>query len=152
MPAYVKHLIECNCVLKQFEAIQPTVWHKFVVFSVVDDNGDVKPSYAKCNNCQGIHRVTEVGVAEKLKKESSPTLPDIEELKTGLPEKLVSLLAKYTLDVSTWQEIRFLYDNEQWGKPVVLDKETEDGETHGKYLLLVGKTLWKIDSFSTEDI
>lgn len=151
MPAYVKHLVECNCVLKQFEHVHPTIWHKFVVFSIIDDDGTFKPSFVQCNNCRGIHKVLEVGVAEKLKRESAPTLPDEEEIKSALPERLVALISKYNLDIATWQEIKFLYENEQWGKPVVLTKETEGDVTFGKYLLLAGKTLWKVDSFSTED-
>ena len=152
MPTCIKHLIECNCILKQFELIEPTVFHKFIVFSIINDDESFKPSYAKCNNCGGIHKIIEIGKSEKLKRESAPTLPDAEEIKTTLPEKLNDILSKYTIDLPTWQEIKFLYENEQWGKPVILHKEEENGERFGKYLLLIGKTLWKIDSFSTEDI
>jgi hypothetical protein len=152
MPEYIKHLIECNCILKQFEDYNPTVFHKFIVFSVIVDDGSIKPSFAKCNNCGGIHRVTEVNTSEKLKRESAPTIPTIEEIKTNLPEKLVELLSSFNLELYTWQEIRFVYDNEKWGRPIILQKEEDGGERFGKYLLLVGKTLWSIDSFSTEDV
>lgn len=64
----VKHLIQCNCILKQYENVEPPLFHKFIVFSVINENGSIKPSYAKCNNCGGLHKVTEVGVSEKLKK------------------------------------------------------------------------------------
>lgn len=152
MPDYIKHLIECNCILKQFENIEPPIFHNFIVFSALNDDDTLKTSYAKCNNCGGLHKIIEIGKSEKLKKESSPALPDIEEIKTTLPEKLVGLLLKYNLDLPTWQEIKFVYDNELWDKPIILQKEIENKETFGKYLLLVGKTLWKIENFSSEDL
>ena len=96
-------------MLKQFELIEPPAFHKFIVFSIINQDGSIKPSYAKCNNCDGIHKVTEVGVSEKLKRESSPALPDIEEIKTNLPDKLVELLVRYNLDLPTWQEVQFVF-------------------------------------------
>lgn len=152
MLEYIKHLVQCNCVLKQFELIEPPVFHRFVVFSVINEDVSIKPSYAKCNNCGGIHRVTEVGVSEKLRRESVPTIPDAEEIKTSLPEKLVGLLLKYNLELTTWQEIKFIYENEMWGRPVILQREQEGEERFGKYVMIAGKSLWKIDSFSTEDV
>ena len=148
----IKHLITCNCILKQFELVEPPVFHKFIVFSIINQDGSIKPSFAKCNNCDGIHKVIEVGVSEKLKRESSPALPDVEEIKTNLPEKLVELLVKYNLDLPTWQEVQFVYNNQKWDRPIILHKEQEGQDVYGKFLVLAGKSLWKIESFSTEDI
>lgn len=152
MLEFVKHLIACNCVLKQYEDADPPVFHKFIVFSVINEDGSIKPSYAKCNNCGGIHKVTEVGLSQKLKRETIATLPDIEEIKSSLPEKLVSLVEKYKLTLPTWQEIKFVLENEKWERPIILQKEQEGEEVFGKYLVLYGKTLWKVDSFSSEEI
>ena len=152
MPESIKHLVECKCILKQFELIDPPLFHKFVVFSIINDDGSIKPHFAKCNNCGAVHRVTEVGTSQTLKRETAPNLPTIDEIKTQLPEKLVQLLSAYTLDFSVWQEIKFVYDNEKWDKPIILTKEEEGGEKYGKYLLIAGKTLWSVNAFSTEDI
>lgn len=152
MPESIKHLVECNCILKQFEDYDPPVFHKFIVFSIINDDGSIKPCFAKCNNCGGIHKVTEVGSSQKLKRESNPTIPTIEEIKTNLPEKLVELLVVYNLELPTWQEIKFVIENEKWGRPIILQKEEEQGERYGKYLLVAGKTLWTINSFSTEEV
>lgn len=152
MPEAIKHLIECNCILKQFEMVEPSIFHKFVVFSIINDDCSIKPSYAKCNNCGGIHRVFEVNQSEKLRRESAPTMADIEEIKTHLPEKLVSLLSKYKLELPAWQEIKFILEYEKWERPVILHTEEENGEKYGKYLLIAGKSLWTIDSFTTEDL
>jgi hypothetical protein len=152
MLEFVKHLVTCNCILKQYEDADPPVFHKFIVFSVINEDGSIKPSYAKCNNCGGIHKVTEVGVSQKLKRETIATLPDIEEIKSSLPEKLVSLVEKYKLTLPTWQEIKFVLENEKWERPIILQKDQEGEEIFGKYLVLYGKTLWKVDSFSSEEI
>ena len=148
----IKHLVTCNCILRQYEDIEPPVFHKFVTFSVINPDGSIKPSYAKCNNCGAIHKVIEVNTTQRIKKEDSPLVPDIEEIKASLPEKLVGLLSRYDLDTATWQQIKFNYENEKWDRPVVLHKESYGEDLQGKYLLMAGKTLWRIESFSTEDI
>lgn len=148
----VKHLITCNCILRQYEEFDPPIFHKFVVFSVINSDGSIKPSYARCNNCGAIHKITEVGASQRVKKEDSPLVPDVDEIKASLPEKLVGLLVKYDLDTPTWQQIKFNYDNEKWDRPVILYKETQGEDSQGKYLLMAGKTLWAIESFSTEDV
>ena len=148
----IKHLITCNCVLRQYQEVEPTVFHQFVVFSVINQDGSIKPSYARCNNCGAIHRITEVNISERLKKEDSPMVPDVEEIKSTLPKKLIALLSKYDLELPTWQEIKFNHENQKWDRPVILYREKQGEDYQGKYLLMAGKTLWKIESFSTEDI
>jgi hypothetical protein len=152
MLEFVKHLVTCNCVLKQYEDTDPPVFHKFVVFSVINEDGSIKPSHAKCNNCGGIHKVTEVGVSQKLKRETIATLPDIEEIKSSLPERLVALVEKYKLSLPSWQEIKFVLENEKWERPIILQREEEGEDVYGKYLVFYGKTLWKVDNFSSEEI
>jgi len=48
---YIKHLVECKCSLPQFRERDIPVPHSFVVFSVVNEDGSIQPSYAECNNC-----------------------------------------------------------------------------------------------------
>lgn len=150
----VKHLVTCTCILPQFESIDPPIFHKFVVFSLINADGSIQPSIAKCNNCHGLHKVTEVGVSQKLKKETSATLTDIEEIKTTLPEKLVQVVEKYKLDLPSWQEIQFVFENEKWDRPIILVKEQGDNpeDISGKYLLISSKSLWRVQTFSTENL
>lgn len=156
----IKHTLVCNCILPQLLHVEPPVFHRFVVFSVVE-NGMVKPSHAQCTNCRGVHKVTEIGVSSKLPTEDSDSLVQtIEEIQASLPEKLVSLLTaggtKYNMlvdNLPTWQEIQFHYNNELWGKPTIIAK-TVDKKTaaiSGKLLLLAGKTLWTIQPFTSSD-
>lgn len=151
MREYIKHMVECNCFLPQYINHKPPIFHKFIVFSIIEENGSIKPSYAECNNCGAIHRVKEVGVSVQIAKEMSAALPKIEEIKTGIPEAVCKILDGYKVDLSTWLEVKFIYDEQKWGKPVILSRE-EDGEyIVGKYLLILGEKLHKIDTFSSGD-
>jgi hypothetical protein len=49
----------------------------------------------------------------------------LREIKTNLPERLVQILSPFNLELSTWQEIRFVYDHEKWGRPIIPQKEEE---------------------------
>lgn len=145
--AYIKHLVECNCLLPQFKHSDPPKWHHFVVFSEIDDKGDVIPSFAQCNNCGIIHKVVEACVSSTLKRDNLPSLVTREELLDALPEKLQKDLEKYKPDLPTLQEITWIREHQAWGRSVILTKDEVDGIVLGKYLLLLGDTLWKINSF-----
>lgn len=147
----IKHQIECNCVLPQFSKRNPPIFHKFNVFSIIESNGNVRPSYAKCNNCDAIHKVIEINTSKQLPKENSRLLPSLDEIKESIPEKTRKIIESYTLDLPTWQELEFIYENEKWGKSIILFKEEDDGKTVGKYIVILGKTLFKIEKFVLND-
>lgn len=151
MKECIKHTIECNCILPQFKNTIPTVFHKFVVFSIINEDGNLKPSYINCNNCGAIHKVLEVGQSIQTPKESISILPKIEEIKTQLPKQLVDILESYKCELHVWQELKFIFDEQKWGKTVLLTKETDGDFSVGKYVLVLGTNFFKVDSFSTED-
>ena len=39
----IKHLIQCHCILPQYRNIDDPIFHKFIVFSKMDSNGDLIP-------------------------------------------------------------------------------------------------------------
>lgn len=147
---YIKHLVECKCVLPQFKKIDPPRWHLFVVFSEIDETGAMIPAFVQCNNCGIIHRVTEVGISSILGRDDLPSLPNLEEIKLSLPEKIVSILEKYDCDLPTYQETAFILEHKLWGRVVILNKDVVDGFLVGKYLTIMGETLWKISGFQEE--
>ena len=51
-----KHLIECHCILPQYKKAPKPVFHKFIVFSEID-NDVVEPTYVQCNNCGAVHKI-----------------------------------------------------------------------------------------------
>ena len=59
-----KHLIKCRCVLPQFKKLDNPPVHKFVVFSALNEEGNVVTKYAQCNNCGVIHKVTDLCTSE----------------------------------------------------------------------------------------
>jgi hypothetical protein len=152
MPDYIKHLVECKCILPQFKDRQQPLYHSFVVFSVIEDNGDVQVSFAQCPNCDIIHKVTEIGVSIIIRKEEMSSLITVDEIKSSLPESLSKLLSSYDLFLHSWQEISFILEHELWGqRPVILSKEEVEGVTMGKYLAILGKELFQIKTFSREE-
>lgn len=149
---YIKHLINCKCILPQFKSSNPPIFHSFVVFSSLTESGDVEQTYSQCNNCGVIHKVTEIGSSTVIRKEELASIETAEEIKLSLPDALVKILAGYELPLHTWQEIRFIIDNELWGQsPVILSREIIDDSTLGKCLLILGKELYKINSFNVEN-
>jgi len=150
----LKHQIECNCILPQFVNRQPVVFHRFNVFSVIEYDGSVlegkiRPSYARCNNCDAIHKIIEVNTSRQLAKEESRLLPNLNEVKLAIPENVRAIIESYKVDMATWQEAEFIYENEKWGGQVVLFREEDDSKTIGKYLVILGKSLFKIEKFIT---
>ena len=147
----IKHQIECNCILPQFVNLNPIVFHRFNVFSTIEENGNVVSSYAKCNNCDAIHKIIEVGTSRQLSKESSNLLPNLAEIKQNIPENVKVIVESYKVDLPTWQEIQFVYENEKWGRSIILFKEEDDGKIVGKMLLILGRSLFRIENFVIEE-
>lgn len=147
---YIKHRIDCKCILPQFKSLSPALFHKFIVFSVIDLDGSCVPSYAQCNNCGVIHKVTEIGRSEIIKKETSPAIKSIEDIKLGLPIRLVGLLEQGEVDLPTWQEAEFIISNKLWGRPVLLGVDKDGGSAVGKYVIILGDNLFKVETFEKE--
>lgn len=144
---YIKHLIECHCVLTQLENVKPTIFHKFIVFSEIKSDGGFKSHYAKCNNCDAIHKVIEVGLSKRVNKETTSAIPTKEEILGALPSDLVELLKIYKIDFATLQEIKYVYENNLIPNAIILTREEDDGIVSGKILKFYSKTLWKIETF-----
>lgn len=148
---FIKHLIECKCLLPQYKNTFPPVFHKFLVFSIVDQNGDIIPSYAQCNNCSVVHKIIEVGQSEILKIEESKIVPTIEDIKLSLPEKMIGILQLYDCPLATWQEVKFIIENKMWGRGTVLAKERDGTSVIGKYMVVLGEHLYNIETFQREE-
>ena len=61
-----KHLIQCHCLLPQYRNKPDPVFHKFPVFSVIDESDTVILKYAECNNCGAAHKVYDICKSEIL--------------------------------------------------------------------------------------
>jgi len=127
-------------------------WHKFVAFSELEEvTADVKTSWVQCPNCGAVHRVYEVGLSEILNKDSMRSLPTKEDFRMEIPDKMCGLLDRHDCDLATWQEVKFLIKHKMWGRPVILAKEHDGPRVVGKYVLILGPEMYKVDSFERFD-
>jgi len=149
----IKHLVPCHCILPQFRDAAQPIFHKFVVFSIVDDKDEVIPKIVECNNCGAAHKVNELGKSEiAIGKDSVASSVTIEDMKFSMPTNVASVLKSYSVGVPTWEEVQFSLENNEWGKVIVLTKEEVDGVTQGKILKLVSPPHnIKIESFIRDE-
>lgn len=147
----IKHLIECNCILPQYRKRKNPIWHKFPVFSILDSNNNIDSKFVQCDNCGIIHKVMEIGKSEITTKENIGSIRKIDEIKLSLPDNIVGLLEQYKSDITAWEEVEFILENQKWGAHIILSKEDIDGNTNGKILVLNGPTLVKIKNFTRQE-
>lgn len=143
----VKHLVQCHCVLPTLRKLPNPVYHSFIVFSVVDDGGNVISKDAECTNCGVIHKIVDICKSEITTKEKSSSIITIKDISLMIPSDLSNVLTTYDCDVATWEHAHFIYTNQKWGEKVVLTRQTEDGTTKGKILTFEGPQKFKIESF-----
>jgi hypothetical protein len=149
---YTRHLIECQCVLKIYENRTKPIFHKFPVFSLFD--GEViEEKFVECNNCSAIHKVTDLCQSEIMwgKDGIIGLVNKIDDIKFNLDnsgnEKLVELLVTNKIeDISIWEFVEYLADNEEEGQ-IVLDKNEIEDRIVSK-ILYINKKGFKIKNES----
>ena len=147
-----KHLVPCRCVLSQLRHLPDPPRHHFTVFSVIDDNDVVLPKFAQCNNCGLVHKVIDLCKSEIVQgKESMTSLITIEDMRQSLPKNICDILDTNSADIPTWEMAKFIIDNKRWGDFVVLNSESESGSRQGKYVRILGETMFKVETFYREE-
>lgn len=148
-----KHLIKCRCVLQQFKRQDEPPSHQFVVFSIIDENGDVVPKLAQCNNCNVIHRVTDLTRSEVVfGKEVAASIVTIDDVRGSLPENLAKILETNQADLPTWEATQFAYENKQWGQFIVMTTEADGVMRQGKYVKILGENMFKVEPFERDEV
>ncbi len=149
----IKHLVECNCILPQYALSKNPVFHKFIVFSVLDsDTQEIKEKYSQCPNCDIIHRVYDLCKSEILVgKEKLSSILTFDEISLSLPSKLVEILNKNNCQIYTWEEILFCFENQKYGSSITINMEYDikNNKKYGKSLKILGAEQFKIEPFST---
>lgn len=147
----IKHLIECQCVLPQFRNANPPVYHKFIVFSVVNDSDSVVNKVAQCNNCGILHKVFEIGKSEILTGDEDGTSSVLtkEDIKMMLPSSVSNVLENYSADLPTWEQCLFIVENQRWDTAVVVSREVneDNGTSKGKIMRIVEGGGIKLETF-----
>jgi hypothetical protein len=148
-----KHLIKCRCFLPQFREMSTPPQHNFVVFSVIEDD-EIVPKLVQCNNCGVIHNVIDFCKSNIVSgKEHSNAILTIDDIKMGIPsQNLVTLLERSDVDLATWEAAKFIIDNERWGEYVVLSAENAGDGKQRRYVRILGKTLFSVDTTTSNDV
>tara|TARA_B100001250_G_C19531290_1_gene670523 strand:- start:396 stop:797 length:402 start_codon:yes stop_codon:yes gene_type:complete len=120
-------------------------WHRFIVFSIIDDGDTVLAKHAKCNNCGVIHNVFDIGKSEILPGQETGAVMEKEDINLMLPKALSETLISYNCDIPTWEHVLFVLQNNKFPCKIVLSKEEENNiisgkalklQSHGSYLII----------------
>ena len=144
----IKHTIECTCILPQYKYKSPTVFHQFIVFSIIKESDELIEDYAQCNNCGIIHKIIDVCKSKILTgQEKVSSAISIEDIKLMIPTDLSAVLDNYSCDLPNWQHAHFIYSNKKWGDKIILTRELLEEEARGKILLFESANKFKIQPF-----
>jgi hypothetical protein len=148
-----KHLVQCHCILPQYRDRKDPFFHKFVVFSVINDNDKVVTKFCHCNNCGVVHKVVDLCQSEVVVgKESSLSLMTKEDIRSCIPANIAKLLDTYECDLPIWEEVQFYFELEEKSPGIVLTKESFKGTITGKVLYMLGSSKIKIESFTRDEM
>lgn len=143
-----KHLVQCHCILPQFRKNSDPVFHKFVVYSKFSDEEKIEEKLVRCNNCDAVHRIIDLCRSEiVIKIEDTDTILDEDEIKLGLPEKIIGILEKNNSDIATYESIDHIMCEKAWGSQVIISRQTVKNEkTHIKILEINGENSFRLKS------
>jgi hypothetical protein len=149
----IKHLIECHCYLSIFKKSNNSdiIYHKFPVFSYIDESSKIIQKYVKCNNCEAVHKIYDVGKSEIFAgKDQTDTIPTKDDLSLSLPDKLVTILEKYNKDTADFEHAIHIIKEKQWGTFIVLKRDIID-EMHQVKYLIIEKDKYEIKNATIND-
>ena len=144
----LKHLVECHCVLPQYRKQENPPYHRFVVFSLIDDADTVIAKHARCNNCGVIHNVVDVCKSEILLGQEIGAVMTIEDCGMMLPSGVKQMLETYGCEVPDWEHALYILQNEKWDDFIIMNREeTEQGDLTGKILKFLGPGNYRLEPF-----
>lgn len=148
-----KHYVNCRCILPQLKYMKDPPTHRFVTFSIIEEDGSVRPRYAQCNNCGVIHRVTDICTSEIVfSKENMSSIVTISDIEASLPNSLCVVLRGANADLSTYENAQFVYEQKRWGDTVILTSDLDGDIRSGKYVRILGEALFKVETFERREI
>ena len=147
-----KHLIQCHCMLPQFKKRDEPLFHKFVVYSKCDNDGEAIEKFSKCNNCGVIHKIIDFCKSELFYgSEDTLSLITVEDLRLTLPENIQIILVYLKCDISTWVQVAHHFVCDIFDTPIVIAKKRIAGSTQMKHLILLESGKIKIDVYLRRD-
>jgi len=147
-PTGVCHLLECTCILPQYLNTQKPVFHKFRVFSIIDEDDKVEEKFVQCNNCGIVHKIIDICKSQVIHgKEELANVVTIKDIKLSFPQRLAEVIDDYKCEVYVWEHAKFILDSERWGSYVVLNSEELEGKKVGKFLVINSADKFGISTF-----
>jgi len=141
----IKHLIECHCFLKIFDKSENKINHKFPVYSKFDENNNIVPKLAKCNNCESLHYVYDACKSElRPGKEDIASILTIEDIMMMLPDRINSVLTTNRSDIADFEHALDIIENERWGETIVVKRSIVGEIENIKILQIDGENKIKI--------
>lgn len=142
---YIRHLIECQCILKIYEKRTKPIFHKFAVFSIFDEENNIIEKYVQCNNCNALHKVYDFQKSEIMwgKDGYIGLVNNINDIRNNLIsqgyQKLTETLDSYKIiDISLWEKIEYLLDTNSEDH-IILEKKEIDNNVIIKFLYIKEK-------------
>jgi len=154
---YLKHLIECQCILPQYKKQDKVLFHKFPVFSLFKENvnqdfSEPIEKYVKCNNCDAVHRVYDICKSELLKNSDDyvDLVTNLEDLKYTIPAELIEILSKNQMDIADYEMCSHLIETKGTDK-IILSKKNIGQNVVCKFLIFTdGKCSVKQQTFQRD--
>ena len=144
----IKHTIQCHCILPQYRNREDPVFHKFVVFGVIDDSDTLISKYINCNHCSAVHRIYDVCKSEiVVGKEDMRSVVTIDDISLMIPSDIVSVLESYNCDLPEYEHVLHILGNKLFNEHVVLTKDLLENEVVGKKLSFSNVGIASIESF-----
>ena len=141
----IKHLIECHCYLAIYKNQKDYLNHKFPVYSKVDEYNQIIPRLAKCNNCDALHNIIDVGISEIVPgKDDIKNVLTIEDMCLMLPKELSNILNSNTTDISNYEHALDIIENKRWGEFLILKREIVNETEQIKVLTINNTNRFKI--------
>ena len=142
-----KHLVQCHCVLPQYRGRSEPVFHKFAVFSIIDEDEDIIPKFSQCNNCGAIHKVVDICKSEIVPgADESAAILTVNDIKSSLPNKISKIIESHNCSHATWEQVKFIFENQEWGQTIVISRETLGDSSQIKVLKINDEDNFKIET------
>lgn len=147
-----KHLIECKCVLPQFQNKKPVVYHCFVVFSELDEDMNVLEHYEICNNCQAVHKIIDLCKSEvvptNLLEEEKIQVLEEDYYKKRLSAGIVGALDSNQVELATWKEVYYHFSNGNWGKEIIIKRDDDGDDVVVKVIKVYDRKTFKVEQYT----
>jgi len=130
----------------------PQVYHKFPVYSKLNEDGKVISKIVQCNNCNVIHKVNDLCRSEILggKDELIINL-SLDDLSIQLPQRLANILIKNNCNRATFEHAIDVIEEERWGEAIILSRQIIDDKQHIKMIEILSIDRYKLNNKLIED-